>query len=58
VADVASVDPSRARALLEECGWELPLALLRGKFGGSPAQARERLARHGGSVDAALRSGP
>jgi N-acetylmuramic acid 6-phosphate etherase len=56
VRDLTSVPEERARELLEECAHELPIALLRARFGESTAAARERLAIHNGSVDAAMRS--
>lgn len=54
VRDLTGRDEDAARALLEESGWELPVALLRGRFGESAEKARERLARYGGSVARAM----
>ncbi len=47
-----------ARALLDSAGWELPVALVAGRHRLSPEAARERLARAGGNVAAALDGPP
>jgi N-acetylmuramic acid 6-phosphate etherase len=47
-----------ARELLESASWELPVALVAGRWGLGAEAARERLARLGGNVAAALDAVP
>lgn len=54
VKDLCGRSDDEARALLESARWELPVALLLGKHGGSVEQARARLARARGSVARAM----
>lgn len=54
VSDLLDVAVNRAEELLRTAGWELPIALLAGRFDESPEAARARLAAAGGSVARAL----
>lgn len=54
VSDLLDVAVNRAEELLRTAGWELPVALLAGRFDESPEAARVRLAAAGGSVARAL----
>lgn len=56
VRELGGLDAPRAKALLESSAWDLPLALIRARFGLDLGAARQRLERHGGSVAAALES--
>lgn len=47
-----------AEKLLRQCGWELPVALVAGRWGLSPEAARARLHAVGGSVSRALEEAP
>ncbi len=52
--DLLGIEAVEARNLLESSEWNLPVSLVRGRFGLTVEEARARLARHGGSVAAAL----
>ncbi|MBI4878288.1 MAG: N-acetylmuramic acid 6-phosphate etherase [Planctomycetes bacterium] len=52
--DLLGIEPVEARNLLESSEWNLPISLVRGRFGLTVEEAQERLERHGGSVAAAL----
>ena len=54
VRDILGVGDARAKELLLVSGWELPVALVAGKWGLAPAAARERIAGAGGNVAMAL----
>lgn len=54
VGKIAGVRRPEAEALLTATDWDLPAALVASRFGITPAEARERLARHRGSVAATL----
>lgn len=54
MADTLELDRDEIQSLLESSSWDLPVALLRGRFNLTVDQATERLERFGGSVAAAL----
>lgn len=54
VSELVGLETEEARALLEDSNWDLPVALIRGRFSVSADEARERLDRHQGSVAEAL----
>lgn len=56
VAQVAQVDPRAARPLLEEADWSVKVAVVMKKRGQTAAEARATLARHDGSLRAAIES--
>ncbi|MBK6941086.1 MAG: N-acetylmuramic acid 6-phosphate etherase [Planctomycetes bacterium] len=58
VRDLTGVDPATARTLLERSGWHLPTSLVCARHRVSVEQARSHLARHRGSVRAALEQDP
>lgn len=57
VREAAGVDDETARTLLDACGGEVKAAIVVGRTGATPGDARERLARHGGILRAALEAG-
>lgn len=52
------VPPAEARPLLEECGWQLPAALVAARWGVPPARAAEWIASRNGNVARALEEEP
>lgn len=58
VRDLLEVDAARARALLDQAAWSLPVALVAGRHGIATAAARAHLAASGGDVARALAAGP
>lgn len=56
VRDLTGTDATTARLLLERSDWHLPTALVCARHGVDVARARAHLARHAGSVRAALES--
>lgn len=58
VRDLTGVDPATARTLLERSAWHLPTSLVCARHRVSVEQARSHLARHRGSVRAALEQDP
>ena len=57
VCDLTGLESEEARAILEGSGWELPIALIRARFGVTVGDARARLERWQGSVADALDEG-
>lgn len=57
VSDLTGLEAEEARTLLENTAWDLPVSLIRGRFDVSADDARDRLARHQGSVADALNEG-
>ncbi|HBP21375.1 MAG TPA: N-acetylmuramic acid 6-phosphate etherase [Planctomycetes bacterium] len=58
VATLVECDEERARALLAACGGEAKPAIVAGRLGLEPAEARARLSASGGHLRRALRSSP
>lgn len=58
VARIADVDPERARVALELAGYDVKVAALMARCGGTSDEARERLAGAGGTLKAAFRGAP
>lgn len=56
VARAAGIAPDRAEAALEAAGWSIKVAVTLAGAGVDAAEARARLARHGGDIRAALRA--
>jgi N-acetylmuramic acid 6-phosphate etherase len=57
VQQATGLDPETAAALLRDANGEAKTAILAGRAGITPEQARERLAAHGGLLRAALEEG-
>lgn len=58
IKDLTGVSETQAAELLASSEWDLPAALIRGRFHITLQEARERLARAGGNVAKALDGGP
>lgn len=53
-SDLLGIELEEARALLETSDWNLPVSLVRGRFGLNVKEAKDRLESAGSSVSAAL----
>jgi N-acetylmuramic acid 6-phosphate etherase len=58
VGRILQAAPGRAEALLADAGWDLPAALISGRWGVKPEAARAHLSAMAGSVAKALEEKP